>query len=112
MAEIRIGQLGVGYWGPNLTRNLVHLDAVRQMAVYDRDASRLQHVKKLYNGKIRLAQSEKEIWEDEKIQAVVVSLPARQHFVYAKRALEAGKDVLIEKPFAMNAKEAGPYLSV
>ena len=45
---IRIGQIGVGYWGPNLLRNLVMNNQCRVMNVADLSTERLKFVKSLY----------------------------------------------------------------
>ena len=54
----------------------------------------------------RIARSLPEIYEDKSIELVVVSTPNETHFALARQALEAGKHVVIDKPFAATSEEA------
>jgi predicted dehydrogenase len=46
-----------------------------------------------------------ELLKDEAIELVVVNTPNYTHYDYAKQALQAGKHVVVEKPFTVNSKE-------
>lgn len=50
--------------------------------------------------------SVEEMLENADIELVVVNTPVQTHFEYAKKALEAGKNVVVEKPFTVNVAEA------
>lgn len=50
--------------------------------------------------------SVEEMLENADIELVVVNTPVQTHFEYAKMALEAGKNVVVEKPFTVNVAEA------
>jgi len=107
MRPVRIGVLGCGYWGPNHIRNFSSLRAAgAEMALAaDRDPARRSHVSDLYPW-VRAVASADEVIEDATIDAVVVATPVATHFPLAKRALEAGKHVLVEKPFVTSVAEA------
>ena len=47
-----------------------------------------------------------DLWDDPEIQLVVITTPSQFHYEYGKMALEHGKNVLVEKPFAETSKEA------
>ena len=54
----------------------------------------------------KLYRSFEELLADPEIELVIVNTPVQTHFEYAKRALEAGKNIVVEKPFMVNAEEA------
>ena len=99
-----IGVIGCGYWGPNLIRNFnAHSDCVVK-TVCDADQKRLQHMQSLYPA-IGVTTSVEEIYADDAIDAVVVATPVSSHFSLALQALQAGKNVFVEKPMAASADE-------
>ena len=102
---IRIGVIGYGYWGPNIVRNLHGLDSTCVEMVCDQSSSALARVRKTYPG-IATCQDPAEMLTSPKIDAVAVVTPVWTHYELAKRALENGKHVFVEKPFTSNAKQA------
>ena len=99
MIKATVGQIGVGYWGPNLLRNLVMNRRCDVKTVVEISKERREFVRERYPD-IRVVENVTELVDDESIDAVVVSTPAKTHFELAKRILEAGKHVLVEKPMA------------
>jgi predicted dehydrogenase len=102
---VRIGLIGCGYWGPNLVRNLAELEEADLAVVADVDASKVRKLTRRYPF-LRGTEDPGEILRDAAIEAVVIATPAETHFDLARRALEAGKHVLVEKPLAMNPDES------
>lgn len=107
MAPIRIGMVGCGYWGPNLLRNLAALDEekARVRVVADASKERRAFVSKTYPN-IATIESAEAVFRDPEIDAVVIATPAATHAALTKQALEAGKDVFVEKPLALTTGEA------
>lgn len=101
---INCGELGCGYWGPNLLRNLVGNRNFCVVAVADLSAERRDFVTRLYPS-IRVTDNPEELLNDRNIDAVVISTPAASHFDLTMRALHAGKHVLVEKPMATTVAE-------
>ena len=93
-----VAQAGIGYWGPNLLRNLVGNPRCRVKTAVDFSEERRNFVSRLYPGVNATADLEA-IFSDKEIDAVVIATPASTHFEMATRCLEAGKHVLVEKPF-------------
>lgn len=102
---IRVGVIGYGYWGPNITRNLNALDSMCVSAICDRDPVALARVRKTYPG-ITACSDADEILKSSSIDAVAVITPVWTHYKLAKAALQNGKHVFVEKPFTSNAEQA------
>jgi predicted dehydrogenase len=97
--------IGCGYWGPNLLRNYLTLDGVRVKAVADRLPERRAAIAKAHPG-VALVDDGDTILKDPEIQAVVIATPAASHARLVREALDAGKDVFVEKPLAMRTEDA------
>ena len=102
MRRIRVGLAGLGYWGPNLARNFDDLAELAWLCDVSEE-SRARYSPR-YPG-ARVAASFEEVLADDSVEAVVVATPVPTHYELARRALEAGKHVLVEKPPAMRAGE-------
>jgi len=102
---IRLGMIGCGYWGPNLLRNFNGLDGVEVRVVADRVPARREFVAKGYPG-VALVEDADVVLGDPAIDAVCIATPAASHFALVKQALEAGKDVFVEKPLALRTADA------
>jgi len=97
-----IAVVGCGYWGKNLVRNFNDLN--RLYAVCDVKSKELNVVKKKYPDLV-VHDDFDDLLSDSKVEAVVISSPAVTHHRLAKKAILAGKDVLVEKPLAMRYKD-------
>ena len=98
----RIGVVGLNYWGPNLVRNFAALAELAWLC--DLDPERLRAHGARYP-QARTTGSFEEMLADDGLDAVVVATPVPTHHRLAKQALEAGKNVFVEKPPAMRAAE-------
>lgn len=101
---IDIAQIGVGYWGPNLLRNLATNSRCRVAAAVDLSEERRAFVRSLYPD-VATGANVEDVLADPSIEAVVVATPAATHFDLVTRALRAGKHVLVEKPMASSVAE-------
>ena len=98
----RVGVAGLGYWGPNLARNFDELAELTWLAdlspeLQEKFAARYPNA--------RVTGDFDELLADDTLDAVVIATPVPTHYELAKKALEAGKHVLVEKPPAMTAAE-------
>jgi predicted dehydrogenase len=94
---VRVAIIGYGYWGPNLVRNFSSVPDARVVKVVDLRPERLELVARTYPG-VRTSTDIDSLWEDPDVDAVVIATPVFTHFPLAKKALEHGKHVLLEKP--------------
>jgi len=102
---IVLGQVGLGYWGPNLLRNFQALPTARVKALCDLNAEVLARAGERYPELLRTTEYA-DLLRDPEIGAVVVSSSATTHYRLAQAALEAGKHVFVEKPIALRQDEA------
>ena len=102
---VRVGAVGCGYWGPNVIRNLDAVSGFELCSICDIDPARLWPVAARYPA-ARTTTRVDDILEDSAIDAVYLATPVSTHYELAKRALEGGKHVLIEKPLATAVDQA------
>jgi predicted dehydrogenase len=103
--DIRVGIIGFGYWGPNLLRNLVATEGVEVVYCAEQRPDRRELVARQYPT-LEVVESADRIMDDPDVDAVVVATPVTTHYPLAKRALEAGKHVLVSKPMTRSVAEA------
>ena len=101
---INIAQIGVGYWGPNLLRNLISNYDCTVKAVVDLSKERQEFVKKTYP-EIYATDELDSVINDPDIDAVVIATPVASHYDLTIQALNMGKHVLVEKPMAMKTDQ-------
>ena len=104
LEQIRIAQLGCGYWGPNLLRNLSANKRCQIKKVVELSSERRDYVRRLYPA-VSITNNVQEIFDDTEINAVVIATPVATHFELAIKALKAGKHILVEKPLARSVAE-------
>ena len=102
---IRFGVIGYGYWGPNVVRNLRSLDSVELVAICDQNEAALRRVRQAYPDVLATSDSS-ELLTSPDIDAIAVITPVWTHFELAKRALQNGKHVFVEKPFTSTSAQA------
>ena len=105
--EPRIGTalVGYGYWGPNLARNIAECDGLRLEALVELDRKQAATFRGRHPG-ARTVNSLDAVLADPSVEAIVIATPPHTHHALAKRALEAGKHVLVEKPLATTLDDA------
>lgn len=100
-----IAVVGAGQWGPNLIRNFHDHPSATVLHVVDKDAARLRLVQERMP-QIEVGGDLDLVLDDDAVDAVVVAAPTATHFELARRSLERGKHVLVEKPMAARLSEA------
>jgi UDP-2-acetamido-3-amino-2,3-dideoxy-glucuronate N-acetyltransferase len=100
-SKTTVAVVGVGYWGKNLVRNFYDLGALA--ALCDSEESVKGNCGRQYAG-VRFYREFSALLSDPSVTAVALATPAVTHYEMAKAALEAGKDVLVEKPLAINVE--------
>jgi predicted dehydrogenase len=104
--ELRVGLIGLGYWGPNYARLLDgHIDGLRLAGCADLSADRLAHILRLHPN-TKTYEGHQSMLEAGDVDAVVVATGASAHRRIVEDCLQAGLPVLVEKPIADNAVDA------
>jgi predicted dehydrogenase len=102
---IRVGVIGYGYWGPNLTRCLTEAEGCRLAGIADMSPAALVRAARKHPDVLRTTDPS-ELIADPNVDAVAIATPVRTHFALALAALRAGKHVLLEKPLTETADQA------
>ena len=104
-----IAQVGLGYWGKNILRNLYEFGALHTACDSSRDI--IDERRKSFPD-ITYTSSFYEILDSSDIKAVVISAPAVTHYELVKKSLLAGKDVFVEKPLALTVKQGNELVQL
>jgi len=101
-SKINVAVVGIGYWGKNLVRNFHELGALAMLC--DGERSVEERCGNEYKS-VRFCGDFSVVLSDPSISAIALATPATTHYEMAKAALEAGKDVFVEKPLAIDVKQ-------
>ncbi len=108
---LKVGVVGVGYWGPNMIRNFMASKKNEMVACCDLNEKRLDYIKGLYPT-VEVTTDCKSVITNPDIDLITVCTPVDTHYKIAKAALENGKHVLIEKPMTSSIKEAEELINL
>ena len=103
--------VGYGYWGPNLVRNIAERPEFSLAGLCERDERRRQEFLSRNSGVDCEADLDVAL-SNPCIEAVAVATPPRTHHGLVRKALEAGKHVLVEKPLARSVEEAADLIAL
>lgn len=106
---MKVGVIGLGYWGPNLVRNFSSQRNVREVFVFDQRKERLEFIKSKFPATILCADTEELM---NSADAVIIATPVETHYPLAKKSLEKGKHIWVEKPFTATSEQAEELLEL
>jgi predicted dehydrogenase len=106
-----VGVIGLGYWGPNLVRNLHETEEGAVVCVCDRRSDARARIARRYPSVEGHADAGA-VLGDPRVDAVVIATPVGTHHALAREALLAGKHVFVEKPLAASLAEAEELVSL
>jgi predicted dehydrogenase len=102
---IRVGVVGLGYWGPNLARNIDAMEGAELTWCCDGRAEVRERLSAVHRN-ARFTGDLDELLADDDLDAVVVATPVPTHADLAVRVLQAGKHCFVEKPLALSVADA------
>jgi predicted dehydrogenase len=103
--------VGYGYWGPNIVRNVAERPEFNLAGLCERDERRLDDFRSRNPG-IPVERHLDVALADPSLEAVAIATPPHTHHTLVRKALEAGKHVLVEKPLARTADEAADLMTL
>ena len=109
--QIGTALVGYGYWGPNIARNIVARSELRLIGLCERDPSRGADFAAQYP-ECSVEQDLDAFLIDPRVQAISIATPPSTHHELARRALQAGKHVIVEKPLATTSADAEELIRI
>ena len=109
--SIQLAQAGYGYWGRNLMRVFAGAKGARMAAACDSSPEARAAVGKDFPG-MDVLDDFGALVARKDLDAIILATPADQHYDQARRALEAGKHVFVEKPMSRTTEEAKELISL
>ena len=111
MSDIKVAVVGCGQWGTNQVRTYSNLPGASLAWLVDANPKNLQRAKN-FSETAKTCGDLKEALEDKDLNAVVIATNSESHHVLAKMSLEAGKHVMVEKPLALNVRDAEELVKI
>lgn len=102
---IKIGLIGYGYWGPNLARNFSQHPEVELCSICDASSKRLEVAALLYP-QVRLVNNVKDFLANPSLDAVAIATPVATHYELARKVLQGGRHLWLEKPMTERVDQA------
>jgi predicted dehydrogenase len=107
---MKVGVIGLGYWGPNLVRNFLSNKAITKVVGCDLSEERLRFIKSKFSS-IETTNNYKNLIEGD-FDAIAIATPVNTHYKFAKEALNAGKHIWVEKPFTSKVFQAEELIKI
>ena len=103
---LRVGIVGLGYWGPNLLRGLIEQPSVEVSYICDLERGAPRPFRPALSERHAHELATRICWRIRELDAIVIATPVFTHFELAAAALRAGKHTFVEKPLAPSTAEA------
>ncbi len=101
---MKVAVIGLGYWGPNLARNIYETHLCDEIFCCDLDETKLKKIKSRYPS-FKVEKDYKKLLNKDDIDAAVIATPVSTHFPLSYEFLSARKHVFVEKPFTASPEE-------
>jgi predicted dehydrogenase len=110
VSEVTLGVVGLGYWGPNLARNIDAIAGARLTWCCDADTATRARLEPSFR-QARFTDSLDEVLSDPELDGVLLATPVPTHAELAIRVLDAGKHCFVEKPLAQSVADGERVLA-
>ena len=108
---INVGIVGYGYWGPNIARNFNACDKANLISICEKDERRLK-LARIHNPFVNTYTEATDLISSDQVDVVAVVTPVFTHYELAKKALEMGKHVFVEKPFTSTTSQGEELINL
>lgn len=103
--------VGAGYWGSIIFNTLTKISK-KKICVYDKDIKNSKLLYKKFPKKTNIAKNYNEILNDENIKNIILATHPSVNFLLGKKALEAKKNLFVEKPIINNKKKLSELIKI
>lgn len=107
---MKVGIIGLGYWGPNLVRNFLAQKVVSKVVACDQRTERLDFIQ-TKSPSVFITNNYEDLLHSD-LDAIVIATPVDSHYALSKLALENGKNIWVEKPFTSSSQQAEELLEL
>lgn len=107
---MKVGIIGLGYWGPNLLRNFLAQKQIENVIACDLKEERINAMKAKFPA-AEYSKDYKRLFKSD-VDAVIIATPVNTHYKFAKEALEAGKHIWVEKPFTSSTAQGEELIRI
>ena len=108
---LKLGVIGYGYWGPNIVRNFSSQPECQVAVICDKSPNVKALIGRRHPGTLTTTDPD-EVTASADLDAVAIVTPVSTHFELAKKALENGKHVFVEKPFTATSAQAEELIEI
>src|SRR3972149_1187065 len=108
---VRIGVIGLGYWGPNLVRCFQDFPECQVAYICERDTEKLRNICQRFPDAIGTT-DDADVLRRDRVDAVVIATPTKTHYQLAHRALDQGLHTFVEKPLATSGNECADLIEL
>lgn len=108
---IRVGVVGLGYWGPNYIRNFIKSGYTQVVWGADLSNESLNKISQVYPH-IKLTKNYHDLLNDQTLDLIAIATPPETHYKIAHSALEANKHVFIAKPLATSSDDGKQLIKI
>jgi predicted dehydrogenase len=109
-SPVRIGVVGLGYWGPNLARNFESIAGAQLSWCCDASDERLAEISERFP-EVQVTSELTDLLADPELDAVALATPVPTHGELSRTVLQAGKHCFVEKPLAQSVADAEAALA-
>lgn len=109
--KLKVGVIGLGYWGPNFVRNCIRYGQTEVVWICDLSKEAVNQTCKSYPY-LKSTQNYQDLLKDTSLDLIIITTPPNSHYIMAKKALEAKKHVIVAKPLALSSQSANSLLEL
>ena len=100
---MKVGVVGLGYWGPNYVRNLIDLGHIP--VIFDVDLTKIERLKHTYE-KAVICEDFDRLLADDEVPGIIIATPLETHYDLLKKSIASDKHILVEKAMCADSVQS------